>query len=166
MRLSLEVSLNAPYVLSNAYQPQGKRGMTMTFNELLKRYDNGAPAERQRVLDMLPTVSGPLTRETSAMGRELWLAALRAVFEDVIVPSDLIEISEEALDAEEAPDSGEPQPPPEKTAQGWNLVLPGTERTAAQAVVARGHKIRPKVAQRDPGGMFEPQDSPTLDLFS
>jgi len=51
-----------------------------TFNALLARYESATAAERQRVLDMLPTISGPLTGERSALARELWAQALRAVF--------------------------------------------------------------------------------------
>ena len=53
----------------------------MTFNELLERYENGTPDERQRVLDMLPAVRGPLSEEISKLSRQLWDLALRAVFE-------------------------------------------------------------------------------------
>jgi hypothetical protein len=58
------------------------KGVTMlTFDELLARYENGTPDERQRVLDMLPGVRGPLTEESSKLSRQLWDSALRAVFE-------------------------------------------------------------------------------------
>jgi hypothetical protein len=53
----------------------------MTFDELLIRFENATPDERLSVLDLLPKLRGPMTEETSRLARQLWGAALRAVFE-------------------------------------------------------------------------------------
>jgi hypothetical protein len=53
----------------------------------------------------------------------------------------------------------------EKTDQGWNYVLPGCTRSAQQAAKARGEKMRGKVAQKPPAGMFEASEPKTPDLF-
>jgi hypothetical protein len=45
------------------------------------------------------------------------------------------------------------------------MVIPGTEKSAHQAVKARGEKIRPKRPQRDPGGLFDRPALPQADLF-
>ena len=122
----------------------------MTFNELLALFEDATPAERQRVLDMIPQVARPLDAEKSKLSRELWDAALRAVFE---APKQEID---DGLDVTT-----------ERTDQGVQLVIPGAERSACQAAAARGDKMRSRrvAVQLPPGGMFEPKDPEEPSLF-
>jgi len=53
----------------------------------------------------------------------------------------------------------------EKTDQGQQIVLPGTERSALQAAKERGEKMRPKKPQADPGPLFEAREKRPPDLF-
>jgi hypothetical protein len=61
------------------------------------------------------------------------------------------------------------QPTIEKTAQGDQLVIPGAEQSAQQAMAAReaeGHgKIAPQAPQQEPGGLFETPKPEEPDLF-
>jgi hypothetical protein len=53
----------------------------------------------------------------------------------------------------------------EKTDQGQQIVIPGTERSALQAAKERGEKMRPKKPQADPGPLFEPREKRPPDLI-
>jgi hypothetical protein len=57
----------------------------------------------------------------------------------------------------------------ERTAQGEQLVMPGAEKSARQAMAAREHEgrgmLRPKKPQRPPGGLFEMPEVPEPELF-
>jgi hypothetical protein len=53
----------------------------------------------------------------------------------------------------------------ERTARGEQYILPGAERSARQAVAARGEKMRSKKLQLPPGGMFEAPEPEEPCLF-
>ena len=53
----------------------------------------------------------------------------------------------------------------ERTDQGEQFILPGAERSARQAVAARGEKMRSKKLQLPPGGMFEAPEPEEPCLF-
>lgn len=102
---------------------------------------------------------------TKNMGAVEGEPPLRITFFDGAEPTGHIEIRDFAEAAKEL-SAWRPKPAAEPGAEGLpQLILPGAEQSAKQLAASREGALRPKVAQKEPGGLFAPKVEPEPDLF-